>query len=103
MEYDIIKLLGEVAGIGGVALGVFPVLFRNIIRRLAPAEAHPLLRVSTGMVWVVVFAGGLLFVYAQAVEQHRPGSLEQTSPDKRPILGRSPRPCPSPSAFIRFG
>ena len=99
MEYYFIKLLGQVAGIGGVALGVFLVLFRDIIRRPAPAEAHRLLRVSTGMVWAVAVVGGLLFVYAQAVEQHRPGSSEQASRDRLPTMGntRDLAPHPRPS------
>src|SRR5215218_9498651 len=89
MEHDFIKILGQLTGIGGVALGVLLLLFRGIIRKLVPAKRRRLVRVSTGMVWAVAAAGALLVVYADLFEQHRPGSLEQTSRDKRPTLGNS--------------
>ena len=49
MDTELIKTVGQVAGIGGVALGVFLLLFRDLIRKqifpmLAKREAYRLLR-----------------------------------------------------------
>jgi hypothetical protein len=96
MEHDFIKILGQFAGIGGAALGVSLLLSRGIIRKLAPAEAPRLARASTGMVWAAAVVGVLLLVYAQVVEQHRPGSSGQASPAKRPALGESRGLAPHP-------
>jgi hypothetical protein len=48
MAVQILKTVGQVAGIGGLALGVFLLLFRDIIRKnifpkLPPVEAYRLL------------------------------------------------------------
>jgi hypothetical protein len=55
MDADVLKVVGQVAGIGGLALGVFLLLFRDIIRKnifskLPPAEAYRLLRLITVLV-----------------------------------------------------
>ena len=68
METDVLKVVGQVAGIGGLALGVFLLLFREIIRRnifpmLPPAEAYRLLRLITGAVWSVAVVGIAAWVY----------------------------------------
>jgi hypothetical protein len=70
MEADILKTAGQVAGIGGVALGVFLVLFRDIIRknifpRLPTAEAFHLLRLIAVLVFVVALAGIGAWVYVE--------------------------------------
>jgi hypothetical protein len=68
METEVLKVVGQVAGIGGLALGVFLLLFREIIRRnifpmLPPAEAYRLLRLITGAVWSVAVLGIAAWVY----------------------------------------
>lgn len=62
MDSEVLKVVGQVAGIGGVALGVFLLLFRDIIRlkifpELPPAEAYRLLRLITIAVWSVAVIG----------------------------------------------
>ena len=62
METEILKTVGQVAGIGGIALGVFLLLFRDIIRKnifpkLPAAEAYRLLRLIAGAVWSVALVG----------------------------------------------
>jgi len=59
---DVLKIVGQAAGIGGLALGVFLLLFRDIIRRnifpkLPTAEAYRLLRLITIAVWSVSVIG----------------------------------------------
>lgn len=62
MDASVLEVVGRVAGIGGVALGVFLLLFREIIRknifpRLPAAEAYRLLRLITIAVWSVAVVG----------------------------------------------
>lgn len=68
MDAGVLHAVGQVAGIGGLALGVFLLLFRDIIRknifpRLPPAEAYRLLRLITGAVWSVAIIGIVAWVY----------------------------------------
>jgi hypothetical protein len=68
MDADVLKVVGQVAGIGGLALGVFLLLFRDIIRKnifpkLPPAEAYRLLRLITVAVWSVAIVGIAAWVY----------------------------------------
>ena len=73
MDANILKTVGQVAGIGGIALGVFLLLFRDIIRKnifpkLPTAEAYGLLRLITGAVWSVAVVGILAWVYVETRE-----------------------------------
>jgi hypothetical protein len=70
MEAEVLKTVGQVAGIGGIALGVFLLLFRDIIRKnifpkLPAAEAYRLLRLITGAVWSVAIVGIVAWVYVE--------------------------------------
>jgi len=69
---DILKTVGQVAGIGGLALGVLLIAFRDIVRKkifpkLPPAEAYRLLRLITVAVWSVAIVGILAWVYVTHV------------------------------------
>jgi hypothetical protein len=62
MEADILKTVGQIAGIGGLALGVFLLLFRDIIRKnifpkLPAPEAYRLLRLITLAAWSIAVVG----------------------------------------------
>jgi hypothetical protein len=68
MDADVLNIVGQVAGIGGLALGVFLLLFRDIIRKnifpkLPPAGAYRLLRLITVAVWSVAIVGIAAWVY----------------------------------------
>jgi hypothetical protein len=68
MDAQVLEVVGQVAGIGGLALGVFLLLFREIIRKkifpkLPPAEAYRLLRLITVAVWSIAIAGIAAWVY----------------------------------------
>jgi hypothetical protein len=81
MEADVLEIVSQVAGIGGSALGVFLLLFRDIIRKnifpkLPPAEAYSLLRLITVAVWSVAIVGIAAWVYTTT--QARPPSHEGT-------------------------
>lgn len=62
MDTEVLKLVGQIAGIGGLGLGVLFLLYRDIIRKnifpsLPPAEAYRLLRLITIAVWSVAVIG----------------------------------------------
>ena len=68
MDASVLKEVGQIAGIGGLALGVFLLLFREVIRKnifpkLPAREADRLLRLITGAVWSVTIIGILAWVY----------------------------------------
>jgi len=68
MNAELFKTLGQVAGIGGVALGVFLVLFREIIRKsifpqLKKDDAYQLLRLITILVFIVAITGIAAWVF----------------------------------------
>jgi hypothetical protein len=70
MDVGVLKTVGQVAGIGGLALGVFLLLFKDIIRKnifpkLPAAEAYRLLRLITGAVWSVAIVGIVAWVYVE--------------------------------------
>lgn len=69
MDAEILKVVGQVAGIGGLALGVLLLVFREIIRKkifpkLPPDHAYRLLRLITVAVWSVAIVGIVAWVYA---------------------------------------
>jgi hypothetical protein len=68
MDASVLKVVGQIAGIGGLSLGVFLLLFREVIRKnifpkLPAQEAYKLLRLITGAVWSVAIVGILAWVY----------------------------------------
>jgi hypothetical protein len=62
MDAGILKTLGQIAGIGGIALGVFFLLFRDMIRKsifpkLEKGDAYRLLRLISILIWSVAVLG----------------------------------------------
>lgn len=67
MDADSIKALGAVAGIGGLALGVFLVLFRDFLAKLllpqlGKTQAYRLLRLFLFLVWSIAVLGVAAYV-----------------------------------------
>jgi hypothetical protein len=76
MDTELLKTVGQIAGIGGVALGVFLLLFRELIRkailpRLPAREASRFLTLIAVLVWSVALAGIGAWVWT---ETHEPSS-----------------------------
>src|ERR1043166_4404995 len=68
MDVELLKRLGEALGIGGVALGIFFLLFREVIRKsifpkLEKAGAYRLLRLITVLIWSVAVIGIAAWVW----------------------------------------
>jgi multisubunit Na+/H+ antiporter MnhB subunit len=62
MDADLLRIVGQIAGIGGIALGVLLLVFRDIIRKrifpqLARQQAYRLLRLMVVLVWSVAVLG----------------------------------------------
>ena len=62
MDTDLLKTLGQILGIGGLALGVFFLLFRELIHKsifptLKKDDAYGLLRLISVLIWSVAVIG----------------------------------------------
>jgi ABC-type antimicrobial peptide transport system permease subunit len=67
MNSDILKVLGQFAGIGGVSLGVLLIIFKGIIAKnifptLRREDAYNLLKLISILVWTVTIIGILSWV-----------------------------------------
>jgi hypothetical protein len=65
-----LKTVGQVAGIGGVALGVLMIIFREVIRksifpRLAQVQAYRLIRLIVVLTFSIALSGLAAWVYVQ--------------------------------------
>jgi hypothetical protein len=65
---EILKTVGQVAGIGGLALGVILVLFREVIRKnifpnLSKVQAYKLLRMIIILTFLVAIVGIFAWVF----------------------------------------
>src|SRR3954453_16903835 len=93
MELQVLKTVGQIAGIGGLALGVLLLLFKDIIRKnifpkLPAAEAYRLLRLITGAVWSVAIVGIVAWVYVQTREPAAANSSHVTATGGSIAAGR---------------
>ena len=67
-DTGIIKVVAQVAGIGGIALGVLLLVYRDIIGRkifpqLSREDAYSLLRLMVILVWSIAVVGIAAWVY----------------------------------------
>jgi hypothetical protein len=81
MDPTILKTVGEIAGIGGLSLGVVLLLFRDVIRKnifplLGVVEAYKLLRLIVILVFMIGVAGLAAWVYTTQVgSEYQPAHL----------------------------
>ena len=73
MDTELLKTVGQIAGIAGVALGVFLLLFRELIRksilpRLPAREASRFLTLIAVLVWSVALVGIGAWVWTETHE-----------------------------------
>ena len=71
MVADVLKTVGQIAGIGGLALGVFLLLFRDIIRKkifpqLTKKDAYRLLRLISTFVFLIAALGIGAWVWTES-------------------------------------
>lgn len=68
MELGILNTAGKIAGIGGLAIGMFLILFRDVIRKnifpdLTKEQAYRLLLLVVILIWSVAIAGISAWTY----------------------------------------
>lgn len=68
MDTSFFETIGKIAGIGGIALGVFLLLFRDVIRKnifpnLTKLQAYKLFRLIVILVWTIALAGIVAWSY----------------------------------------
>lgn len=94
MDSQIIKIAGQIAGIGGLGLGVFLLLFREVVRlkifpQLGRREAYRIIVLMLVLVWSVAVAGLTAWVWVQ--HQERQGVLPSKSQEHPSDSARAPQ------------
>lgn len=69
---DVVVTLGKIFGVVGVCLGIFLVIFRDVVRkkifpRLPPEEAFKLLRLALVLTWSIAFFGLAIWAFPKVV------------------------------------
>jgi len=64
MEIEILKIVAQVAGIGGISLGVLLIIFRDVIRKnifssLTKNDSYKTIRLILVLVWSIAILGVL--------------------------------------------
>jgi hypothetical protein len=81
MDSELLKTLGQVLGIAGLGLGIFFLLFREVIRKsifpmLKKDDAYRLLRLITVLIWSVAVVG----IAAWTSGDRKPAAVTTTGP-----------------------
>jgi hypothetical protein len=92
MEAGLLKDLGQALGIGGVALGVIFLVFREMIRKtifpkLAKRDAYRLLRLITVSVWSVAVIGVGAWIFGDQKSRAQPPVISTTGPQSPVVSG----------------
>src|SRR5262245_58472813 len=81
MDVEVLKAVGKVAGIGGLALGVFLIIFREVIRKqifaqLGQSHSYRIIRLALVLTFLLAVMGLAAWIYADRA--HVPGSVPPT-------------------------
>lgn len=79
---ELIKTFGMIAGIGGLALGVLLIIFREIIRKkifpqLTKQQSYKLIRLMVIFVFIVAVVGIIAWVYAKKLTLSKDNHIEE--------------------------
>jgi hypothetical protein len=77
MDLAILKTVGQISGIGGIAFGVLLLLFRDVIRRqifssLTKHQSFRLIVIFLVLVWSVAIVGIAAWVWVETSSSHEP-------------------------------
>lgn len=94
MDGETLKVLGQIAGIGGIALGVLLLIFRDIIGKsifpmLTKPQSYRLLRLVAVLTWSVAILGIGAWVWGEnrpSGNGPEPGVDIETRGDKSPVV-----------------
>jgi len=116
MDTSIIEIVGKIAGIGGLSLGIFLILYRNILAKnifptLTKEQATSIILVITVLTWSIALAGLGAWVYVTTQNNKEIKSSSSinvipidifsklypgvTATEAIKFLGESPRKVPS--------
>jgi hypothetical protein len=90
MDAGLLKTLGQTLGVGGLGLGIFFLLFRELIRKsifpkLSKHDAYNFLRLISILVWSVAVIGIGAWIFGDRLQQGQQRSLSTTGPQS-PIV-----------------
>lgn len=90
METSILKVVGQIAGIGGIALGVFLLIFRDIIRKnifptLTKEQAYRLIRLMVVLAFITAVIGVSAWVYTSKSGSRLDKTSVKVEPGSKPI------------------
>ena len=79
MDSSLLKTVGQTAGIGGLALGVFLIIFREVIRKnifphLAQIHGYRIIRMIVVATFLIASMGIAAWTYVQTIEASGSGS-----------------------------
>jgi hypothetical protein len=109
MDAGLLKTLGQTLGIGGVAVGIFFLLFRELIRKsifpkLDKDDAYRFLRLVSVMIWSVAVIGIGAWIFGDQKARTQQPSIsttgaqspvvQDTKGDVRIDFGTSPPTAP---------
>lgn len=86
---ELLMVTGKIAGISGLTIGVFFLLFKDVIQKnifskLGKDNTYKIIRLFLILVWSVAFSGLLLWLVLSLTEKH-PDKIE-TSGETSPIF-----------------
>ena len=73
MDKEILEFVGKMAGIGGISLGIFLILFREIIRRnifssLTKEQSYKIIKMSLILIWTIAIFGVSIWLYIEYIK-----------------------------------
>lgn len=83
MDIEILKTVGQIAGIGGLSLGIFFLLFKELIRKnifpkLETDHAYKLIRLFSILIWSAAIVGLICWFLLEYKEKdERKNALNQ--------------------------
>ena len=85
MDAALLEVVGKAAGIGGVSLGVFLLLFRNLIRKLVfpqltREQAFHIIKMMMWFIFLIAFLGIVSWLAGQYISRSIPSASVPPSP-----------------------
>ena len=83
MNLELFKILGQIAGIGGIAFGTLLIIFREIVRKkifpnLTKEQGYKLFRLIIILVFMVAIAGISSWTYIEKIRDNNSDKKNRT-------------------------
>jgi hypothetical protein len=97
MDAELVRIAGQIAGIGGLAIGALLILYRDVIRKnifpqMTKDQAYRLLRLIIILAWSVAIVGIAAWVIA--------ATFPSVVVKEKPILPSMRTPTPAPTSTV---